>query len=576
MKTLSWLKPTTLPAVVTLALLTSCGSGSSLTAVSTQGSGSGAVGDGLVAAGTVLVPAECEAEVTGAEFVALPTGDRVAVLADAFNMVAAPDCGTEASQLIYLDDFPAVTFDDFVIVLATSQLPPSQRSAANIAVQASSIYPTRPEGPFFPTDIDPVPNSFNTDYAAGSPPPAPDLIDAAVIYATLFLPVNLRTRANIAASVNQLLPGTNLAAADILVIPGVEIPGGIPVNPPVGPIQAGNIQISVLDPDLTTPNFTIGPATFVLFGVQPFPGFTTYVAAPGSTQLVINFETLEIEGTDRDTCIVVHQPGQDPFISQIAASEACPTIFRDQGENAPDIDGTLQAFRTALGGPNNGGAPASFPNGFRAINWDATPDAFSDPNAIPGDFFNFSAAPRARGLVFTEQDFTVASLAPLFRVSATAASGVAQRFSSMPPFQTDFLNQFDVFSAERLFAYIAEGGTTFDVIFFLPSDQTTVATVKGFGAVFTDVDLDDSTRLQFLDASGDVLFEQFAIGAGADTANTLSFVGAAYPEGAPIARVRITSGSISVTSGLEDGEAQASDDVVVMDDFIYGEPQPLN
>jgi hypothetical protein len=50
---------------------------------------------------------------------------------------------------------------------------------------------------------------------------------------------------------------------------------------------------------------------------------------------------------------------------------------------------------------------------------------------------------------------------------------------------------FAAFSPEKIFT--PTGATTTDVYFFLPSDQTTPAAVAGFGAVFTSVDLADSS-----------------------------------------------------------------------------------
>ena len=57
-----------------------------------------------------------------------------------------------------------------------------------------------------------------------------------------------------------------------------------------------------------------------------------------------------------------------------------------------DLKAAVKRFRQLLG-PNNGGAPGGSPNGRREINWDAVPDEFASPNALPADFFNAAVAP---------------------------------------------------------------------------------------------------------------------------------------------------------------------------------------
>jgi hypothetical protein len=106
------------------------------------------------------------------------------------------------------------------------------------------------------------------------------------------------------------------------------------------------------------------------------------------------------------------------------------------------------------------------------------------------------------------------------------------------------------------------------------------ATVRGFGAVFTDVDQPDgsgpgqkqgnrgaSTLIEYFDADDQLLFSSFVPASPGD--GSLSFFGIVFDE-ARIARVRITSGDVA--PGPDD---DAKHDIVVMDDFIYGEPQSL-
>jgi len=102
--------------------------------------------------------------------------------------------------------------------------------------------------------------------------------------------------------------------------------------------------------------------------------------------------------------------------------------------------------------------------------------------------------------------------------------------------------------------------------------------VSGFGAVFTDVDQPDgsgrgkkkgnrgaSTLIEYFGADKKLLFSSFVPASPGDA--SLSFFGIVFDEPL-IARVRITTGDKA--PGPDDGKK----DIVVMDDFIYGEPQP--
>src|SRR6185503_9135601 len=62
-------------------------------------------------------------------------------------------------------------------------------------------------------------------------------------------------------------------------------------------------------------------------------------------------------------------------------------------------------------------------------------------------------------------------------------------------------NDFGVFSPNRLFTPV--GSNVTDGFFFIPgTNGATAATVSGFGVVFTDVDLPDTTKIQFFDQFG--------------------------------------------------------------------------
>ena len=87
--------------------------------------------------------------------------------------------------------------------------------------------------------------------------------------------------------------------------------------------------------------------------------------------------------------------------------------------------------------------------------------------------------------------------------------------------------------------------------------------------MFTDVDLGDSTTIQFF-SSIRCLAGQFQCSGWHDSDGSLSFLGVLFDAGERIGRVRITSGSAAL--GPTDNPGGGVD-VVVMDDFLYAEPQ---
>ncbi len=145
-------------------------------------------------------------------------------------------------------------------------------------------------------------------------------------------------------------------------------------------------------------------------------------------------------------------------------------------------------------------------------------------------------------------------------VSSTAASGTPVNFGNLDPSYTAI---FQTFSAQRLFT--ANNSNIVDVEFFIPGTKIP-ATVAGFGAVFCDVDAGNGVIIQYFDIDGRTigLF-------GPPIANNgLSFIGVSFTA-ERVARVRIYSGNLPAKAGNLDNGAAA--DVVVMDDFIYGEPR---
>ena len=226
-----------------------------------------------------------------------------------------------------------------------------------------------------------------------------------------------------------------------------------------------------------------------------------------------------------------------------APAHAGFVTFETAGTNAAAITPTRDAFRTAIGGGTTAGANGSFGGIRREINWDGVPDARADPNALPANFFNVNSP---RGAVFSTPGTG-------FLVSANSGVG--------PPILFGFPSDLQVFSAQRLF--VATGSTITDVSFFVPGTSTP-ATTSAFGAVFTDVEVANLTKIEFFDVFSNLIYSQFVQATGNQG---LSFTGAVANAGESIARVRITAGDNPIVSnGVL---ANAGGDFVAMDDFIY-------
>lgn len=229
------------------------------------------------------------------------------------------------------------------------------------------------------------------------------------------------------------------------------------------------------------------------------------------------------------------------FTLPIAAG-AAPILFEGSGADASAIQASVDAFRTALGNPNNGNAPGPLPSGRREINWDG---GGVTTTISPTPFNGFQ---NIRGALLTTSGTGFVQAPP---------SGLA----TDPTFGNPTYAGFAVFSSARLFSPI--GSTLTNVTFFVPgTGGGTTATVGGFGAVFSDVDASDNASLSFFNSSG-ALLGMFSVPAAN---NGLSFLGLLFP-GEAISQVQIISGNVP----LGPSESGAID-IIVMDDFLYSEP----
>lgn len=236
-----------------------------------------------------------------------------------------------------------------------------------------------------------------------------------------------------------------------------------------------------------------------------------------------------------------------------AVGAAAPIVFEASGANAAAIQGTVDAFRAALGA-NNLNAPGPLPGGRREINWDG--GGSTTTATAPSVFTGFQVT---RGALFTTPGSGFAQ-SPVTETAGPLDQTLGELVGN-PTYDTIFTP----FSPLRLFTPIASNIT--DVTFFIPG-VLDPAGVSAFGAIFSDVDLATSTTMDFFGAGGNLLLSQ-AVLPGTTPDNSLSFLGVLFDAGELITRVRITTGTTAL--GPNDDPAGGVD-IVTMDDFIYSEP----
>ena len=277
--------------------------------------------------------------------------------------------------------------------------------------------------------------------------------------------------------------------------------------------------------------------------------------------------------------LTAHVEGQELFspgdsIAPVAIQEnttsdfVAPAVFQAAGPNLASIQGTITDFRNALGDPVNGNATQELAVGRREINWDGGVPP-SDVTTAPVNPFNTFL--NTRGAQFTTPGIGLSQAPP----SGGPQGGLVGLFGN-----STYATTFRAFSPLRLFTPV--GSNITDTAFFVAGSNGQVrAAVTGFGVIFTDVDQPDgsgpgnkrgnrgaSTLVQFFGADGRLLFSSFVPASPGD--GGFSFFGIKFND-PRIASVRITAGNVA--PGPNDDEKH---DVVMMDDFIYGEPHHLS
>lgn len=248
-------------------------------------------------------------------------------------------------------------------------------------------------------------------------------------------------------------------------------------------------------------------------------------------------------------------------------NDAPPTVFQAAGPDAASIQGAIDEFRARLG-DNNLNNPGPLPKGRREINWDGGNPNILDTTAPVNPFLTFL---NTRGSQFKTPGLGLSQAPP----SGGPQGGLAVLFGN-----PTYGKIFRAFSKSRLFTPV--GSNITEASFAVPgTNGLAPAAVRGFGVVFTDVDQPDgsragsslsnprsSTSIQYFDRNGALVFTSF-VPASPGNGN-FSFFGITFDD-ARIASVRIKTGDVA--PGPNDDRQH---DIVMMDDFVYGEPQLLN
>lgn len=224
------------------------------------------------------------------------------------------------------------------------------------------------------------------------------------------------------------------------------------------------------------------------------------------------------------------------------------TVFAATG--GANVTQRVTDFQNALGGVNNGNGAAAA-TGFRRVNWDGGVVPLN-VNTFPFNLFNDSAAGVPRGILV-----------------GAAGNGLRAANDDFAAINATYAAQFNPFSNTVTFS-----PTTTNILWakFEPADVRGVpASTHGFGAVFADVDTAGSTSIEFF--NGATSLGVFNVTPRSD-ATGHSFLGVTWQNGVRVTSVKLKLGSGTLAAGTGDvTDNAANPDLVVVDDFIYGEPQ---
>lgn len=241
-----------------------------------------------------------------------------------------------------------------------------------------------------------------------------------------------------------------------------------------------------------------------------------------------------------------------------APAQAQAAGFRTfAASGATDVPTRIAEFQTFLGGADNGNTSGTQATGFRSVNWDAGIVPVH-PAAFPSDFFNNIANfPPTRGLV----------------VGTGPGNGLVAFDMSVPAsspsnINANYADEFAAFSDFKTFS--PSGTNILWARFEVPNGTGVPAGHTGFGVVFSDVDTAGSTTVEFF--NGNTSLGTFEAPVRSD-ANGHSFLGVAWDNGQRVTSVRLDLGTAALGAAVDDVSDGGTNDLVIVDDFFYGEPR---
>jgi hypothetical protein len=311
------------------------------------------------------------------------------------------------------------------------------------------------------------------------------------------------------------------------------------------------------------------PSAFAVMGTHTYAEESSSVTPPFTTPV-----TLSISDTANGLgAITVNSQTSvlDANLSQgDPVTEAPSQTFLGGGTNQPSASSALKNFEAAIGGVNNKATPAPQASGFRTINWDGVKtdgtDAAAGPNStvvigsktvgIPLDRF------QTNGVYFGA-------------VYAVSGDGFTQVNPSVGAATNPPNGLFTPFSAPNTFAMFNDNGIDFKFVVPSPDNSTVVsAATRGFGAIFINVELPNTTTIQYFNGNNLVDTESAPVGGKGNAV----FVGALFKDQI-ITRVVLTLGTDVLFSfdGTTTKPGLAADDgvnhnLVVTDDWAFPEP----